>query len=666
MTRSLHRSGIWAALLALFFCASCGAHANGPLAKQGRIALSPQESQTIVKLAGGWEFYWHRLLTPADFRVSLPPRPDGFLELPGTWNDFKIAGKPIGSKGYATLRLRVDAGAEKRQLAMRLFHIASAYRLWIDGRLTATNGVVGRNVENEVVVPNDRVVTFQSNGRPLELVLQISNFRARNGGARMPIEFGPEGLLHEEFLRSTTLELFLCGGLFIMGLYNIVRFLFSPKERSSFYFGLLCLLWMVFTLTIPGDGNWLALYFPDRVSEVLNRAEWLIFYLTFPVGYAFLRAHYPRKISSKLFRVIVALTGLFCLEALFAPYRMLSHTAIVSGLGGGALVAYFIYVQAKAILEEKNRTGLIFVFIGTICVDVGGINDFLFDLQVIQTGQIIPYGMFAFALFQMFYLSSNTARNYREIEELSQVLDSKNTVLRTKIAESEQLRRQIVNVSEEERCRISQALHDGICQQLTAARLRFAVLKKRMLLSDFDKQEVDEMSVLLDGAVNSAYDMSIGLWPINEGTGRLAESLGELCDRAAKINHIDVEFHAAVPECRYQVPQLSEQLYKITQEALTNAIKHARAEHIQVSLTCSPEDGIRLMVDDDGVGRQAATSERGAGLGIRMMAHRAKIIGGIQTIDDREGGGTCVCCVVPCARNTTSGDCPHHKETVHV
>jgi signal transduction histidine kinase len=83
---------------------------------------------------------------------------------------------------------------------------------------------------------------------------------------------------------------------------------------------------------------------------------------------------------------------------------------------------------------------------------------------------------------------------------------------------------------------------------------------------------------------------------------------------------------------------------------VVNAVRHARARRIGISLECVPgQSQVRLVVSDDGVGRGAGAPSRG-GLGLRIMAHRAKLIGGTLSVDDAEAGGTVVACVAPCGR----------------
>jgi nitrate/nitrite-specific signal transduction histidine kinase len=85
-------------------------------------------------------------------------------------------------------------------------------------------------------------------------------------------------------------------------------------------------------------------------------------------------------------------------------------------------------------------------------------------------------------------------------------------------------------------------------------------------------------------------------------------------------------------------------LYRIAQEAVNNAIKHGRPKHVWVALT-SVNGRVNLTVEDDGLGI-AETREQSNGMGLHIMAYRAKMMGGLLDVQRQEGGGTIVTCSV--------------------
>jgi len=98
------------------------------------------------------------------------------------------------------------------------------------------------------------------------------------------------------------------------------------------------------------------------------------------------------------------------------------------------------------------------------------------------------------------------------------------------------------------------------------------------------------------------------------------------------------------------------QLYRIAQEAVANALKHAAPSRVEVRLDCLDRSVVRLSVRDDGAGIPANAAPKG-GLGLAIMKHRIRIIGGELTIGPAPGRGTQVTCTAPCALDEP---CPHH------
>jgi len=650
-------------MLLLTLCVACGVGEATPRAHQGKITITPQNADKTFALDGEWAFYWNRRLTPADFSSLHPPKPDGYLEQPGAWNDFRIAGRPLGSYGTATLRLVIDPGPDRRELGLGIPAILKAYRLWVDGKLASTRGKVGDVADNENGVPSRRLFTFEGEGRPIDIILQVSNHQLVVAGTTGAFRFGPARLIEQEAFGDARFGTLIGGCLLMMALYQFTIYAFRKTDASPLYFGLFCILWTAIILIQYDREFFTAVLFHRDTQQSVLRAKWLFFYLSVPALYAFFRSLFPHDVPAGIQKAVTGAAVLLSLGALLAPLPVLYGTVAFSYVLIGLSLVYCVCQAVVATMHK--RAGAIFMLGGFALLTGAGLHDMWADMQAKAPYALFPFGIFAFALSQALNLSHRSARNLVKIEKLSSELDTKNAALKQKVAETERLSSQIVRVSEEERSKISQELHDGICQILTAARLGFSVLKRKMLTSTPEKTDVDELSGLLDDAVNQAYDMSLGLWPVETGTGQLATSFEELCRRTARSNRIDVSFQSNLPICPRQSPETTRHLYRIAQEALTNVSKHARASHVKVSISCSPQAGMGMVVEDDGVGRVgSAALTKGGGFGTRIMNHRAVVIGGRLSIEDRPGGGTIVLCTVPCLM-ADEADCPLVAEQRH-
>jgi signal transduction histidine kinase len=281
----------------------------------------------------------------------------------------------------------------------------------------------------------------------------------------------------------------------------------------------------------------------------------------------------------------------------------------------------------------------------------------LTDTQMIRSVFLIPVGMFVFVLFQSFALARRFTMAFSSVEVLSDKLEEQNEILQADMAEHIRLEHEIELVAEKERRAISRELHDGLCQQLTAARLHCSVLRRENKGRNKAVSGIEEMAGLLHGAVDHAYELSRGLWPVEHEERDLVSSLEGLVGKLRSSQPLEVSISCELA-CEHCHNANASPIFYIVREALQNVCKHASATRVQIVLDCrSVAQTLILRIEDDGVGRIDKQSSSG-GLGLRIMAHRARSIGGELTIADRPGGGTVVSLAVPCA----IPDCPQLKE----
>lgn len=164
--------------------------------------------------------------------------------------------------------------------------------------------------------------------------------------------------------------------------------------------------------------------------------------------------------------------------------------------------------------------------------------------------------------------------------------------------------------------------------------------------SEAEKAELGKLSALLDELVDHAYDLSHGLWPLEHDAQGAGPSLADMIHRFSRSSGVPIAFtqERGCERCR---GGHTTQLFRIAQEALSNAVKHAEPSRIEVRFHCAPGGLASLTVRDNGIGRAAAKRSKG-GLGMGIMAHRARMIGGALRVEDAEGGGTVVRCSSPC------------------
>jgi signal transduction histidine kinase len=650
------RTGILMMLLLLLLFAGSPSHATA-LAKQGILDLRGIDisRQGTIDLDGEWAFYPGKLLEPAQLSPEKKQSLATYQTLPGSWNGWEHQGKKLQGEGIATFHLRILPPGGIDLLALRIADIHSAYILWINGQKVAAQGRVSDRAETETESPAVDLPVFRVNGTPLDLVLQVSNHVNVAGGITSSIQLGTDQNIRNQQMRHWGMAIFYIGGLLVMGCYHLLFYCFHRASRSALYFGIYCLLWMA-SFLVSAECDWvIRLFLPALSSALLHRIELGCFFLSVPVGYAFFHALYPLDFSRRIMGISSALAFVYMLFPLFAPIRALM--AAVPLYYAISLVLIVYCLQRLFSAWRRQREGAGFMLTGFLLLGGIACNDMLFDLQIIHTTYLIQLGMFLFILTQGFVLATYFSKAFVMIQGLSIDLEERNHALQNEMQQRSRLEREIVNVSEAERRVLSREIHDGLCQQLTAARLRCAVLEKGAPGQKEQSHALHLLSGLLDQSVNQAYDLARGLWPQELSPHSGGTFLEDFCRRMAGASKVEirckVRHHGGGCDNQNVI-----QLYRIAQEAVTNAVKHARASLIEVTLDCATETETPVLtVRDNGTGKPGPGSP--GGLGLQIMHHRAAMIGACLEIHQTEGQGTMVQCRMCC---TTCG--PAIKESI--
>ena len=212
------------------------------------------------------------------------------------------------------------------------------------------------------------------------------------------------------------------------------------------------------------------------------------------------------------------------------------------------------------------------------------------------------------------------------------------------LSERKQLEREALDATTREQQRIGQDLHDGLGQQLAGIELMGRVLAQGLeKISKPHAAQAARIAEHVRDALKQTRGLARGLTPVQVDADGLMAALQELAAGAEEMFGIKCIF-----KCDRPVPvpdnAVATHLYRIAQEALTNAIRHGRAKRVAIVLTVTP-GRLVLSVHDDGRGI-SGTLPPGRGLGLRIMQYRAGVIGGSLAIQREKTGGTAVICTV--------------------
>jgi PAS domain S-box-containing protein len=202
----------------------------------------------------------------------------------------------------------------------------------------------------------------------------------------------------------------------------------------------------------------------------------------------------------------------------------------------------------------------------------------------------------------------------------------------------------LIDAIANEQRRIGQELHDGLGQELTGLSLSARALATR---AERERQPIApalvQLATLATDCIQSARRIAQGVSPLSDVDGSLQGALEALASRSSYDGTL-VRFHPRVDAPLDLDLEARNHLFRIAQEAVQNALKHARARIVDIELWVHPQ-GLRLSVDDDGVGLPRVGSPGGS-LGMRTMHFRASSIGGRLLVTNHGDGGVSIVCEI--------------------
>jgi PAS domain S-box-containing protein len=224
-------------------------------------------------------------------------------------------------------------------------------------------------------------------------------------------------------------------------------------------------------------------------------------------------------------------------------------------------------------------------------------------------------------------------------------LESAHSKLQTAIGERKRLEHELLEITENERRRIGLDLHDDLGQRLSGIALMTKGLELRLAKQQaVEAQEAAQIHELVQQTMNHARNLARDLTTLDLKRNDLPDALDALAVHATGLFKISCRFKAEglIPQLESNVVN---QLYKITQEAVTNAIKHGKAKRVGISLA-NGADRLLLTVQNNGLPFPDLQG-RFPGMGLRIMNYRANLIGASLEIKAAGAHGTRLTCSMP-------------------
>jgi signal transduction histidine kinase len=229
--------------------------------------------------------------------------------------------------------------------------------------------------------------------------------------------------------------------------------------------------------------------------------------------------------------------------------------------------------------------------------------------------------------------------------DLAARVEQRTEALKREMGQRQKLEEEILHISEREQRRIGHDLHDSLCQHLTATALAGQVLDERLMAKALpEAQDAAKVVELVEEGITLARNLARGLYPVEMDAEGLMAAFQELAANISKGAKLSCIFECDAPVFIHD-DGVASHLYRIAQEAVRNAMRHGKPTRIGINLAES-NGSVKLTIEDDGAGIPENIQTH-AGLGIRIMEHRAARIGGSISIEPAPTGGTIVICSIP-------------------
>jgi len=214
-----------------------------------------------------------------------------------------------------------------------------------------------------------------------------------------------------------------------------------------------------------------------------------------------------------------------------------------------------------------------------------------------------------------------------------------------RVIERDRLQRQLVDAVWNQHRRFGQELHDTLGQALTGIGMLTDSLAKRLAArGEQEAGQLVELVAMIQQAKTEVRQLAKGLYPVDVDAEGLLAALEDLAVSTTQRSQIRCVFKGD-RSIQIHDNEVTTHLFRIAQEAVHNAVKHGHPKRISITLA-KPRGRVTLAIRDDGEGISTASSERPAGLGMRIMQYRANAIGAQLSVSTTGTGGTLISCTL--------------------
>lgn len=520
--------------------------------------------------------------------------------------------------GWYRLRFQLAKHQDRRRIAICVGVVSDACEVFVDGVKVGGSGSMYPHFDG---VPNDPLVIDLPDSIVAsadELLVAVRVHRSIYGGGivRGPIAIGDAAAIRDlaagKLLIACVLEGFVLSLLLIPIVFGVVSW-YAGEEREYTFLALSAAATFVMLLLESRLFLSLVGFSSLRQNVYLVAASSLL-----PLFHLFIAKLFYRPVGRK---TIVGLTvcSIVIIAAIKAP-ATLSLGAWLWLIELVFLGACWIAWTVQSMRQRRPDAGLICAGLSLLLFFALAESFELFGSGEIMTLRFSALGVACFLVFQTLVLFRRYHRARRQLHQATAA---------------------ILTAHEDERRRIGRDLHDGVTQSLMAIQLNLQMLQAGGgQQSDGLSRTIDEVKSTSEEVRRLSHDLRPEVLEHLEMADAIESHASEVRRRTSIEIDVSADRSVSLSE------KMKDNLYRVFQECIQNAVKHAEATRVEVNFRLS--DGFAVMeVSDDGRGLPDRETPGRRGVGLITIRERAQLLGGTAEFSGAPGGGTCIAIRVP-------------------
>jgi signal transduction histidine kinase len=566
----------------------------------GTVSIPKFDETTMVyQLNGDWHFYWKELLNPnsqSDQYQTIP--------VPSSWT----VNEQNEPKGYGTYRMQFDIANEDihKEHAIYLRYISSAYKVYVNGELLATNGKIGITEDTEVPYLRHHFLSFKPK-KENELLIQVSNHSFRESGVFEHIIYGEYDNVLSYMLKILVEKLLLMGGFLFTGIYYFLMYMINRYDRTFLYISLISILMMIRTFLLTE--NVFHLLFPTVEWQTMVKVTYIVEIVCALLFIQLMYNLYQKRVKKFVYWLAMTLLlCLLCFVLLTKPFTFTSYFWLIVIVVTVVILYFSTIVSIRAILNKVegsyiNATGILIVIIASIVDKV---------LDVAYIPSLLPYSGLLFIILQGVIVSKRYNLLAEQNQELAYSLTQLNNTLEQKVSErTEELQKKnklLMNLQKSRADMLENIAHD-IGSPINAFEKQFVLMKQGYIepstsLYDTLIQKTNQIKRL----ANDLFELSnlqSKKWSIQKETVQVSHFIEEV----ATLFRLELNQYGMILRLDYHdidhmfIHVDKVRIIQVLRNFVDNAVKHGKeTKTIEINAVRTEADCLRIEVRDYGIG----------------------------------------------------------------